>query len=410
VAPLASFVVLGVSWGAWAALVPDIQRQTAASEPELGAALLWVGGGALPAMLLTGRLWRRFGRRLVTGALVLYAPVAVLPALAPDPVSLAVGMALVGAASGSLDVAMNAAVSDIEASSGRRLMYIAHGLFSLAVLVASISVGVLRGMGIGPFPVLAAVALAFLAVAALTAAGDRASGEARPVAGPSPTAAPAEASEPSATDHRSRTGIRIPTGAVVLGILCAVAFMIEDAMISWSALHLEGSLGAPPALGGAGPGVFSAAMFVGRWAGQPIGARFGERDILVGSGVLAAIGIAFVSVAPSAPLALVGLAVAGTGISVAAPALFGRAGRLAGSASRGAAVSMLTTFGYMGFVIGPPLVGFVAGATDLRLSFGFLAAIAIGYAAAARLVLPAADDDVPHPSRVDASEPPVLRA
>jgi hypothetical protein len=289
-------------------------------------------------------------------------------------------------------------------------------------------VGILRGASVGPLTVLTGVALAFLAVAALAAAEDRAASARRrstdpvvaadPPAGDGPSHAarqpvadpprpidtsPAEADPP-------RAPRRIPSGAIVLGILCAVAFMVEDAMVSWSALYLEGSLGAPPALGGAGPGIFSAAMFVGRWAGQPIGARFGERDILVGSGVLASIGIGVVAMAPSAPIALAGLGIAGAGISVAAPALFGRAGRLAGSASRGAAVSMLTTFGYMGFVIGPPLVGFVAGATDLRVSFAFLAAIALGYAVAARLTLPAPDDDVPHTSRVDASEPPVLRA
>jgi MFS family permease len=400
VAPLASFVALGVSWGAWAALVPEIQRQTAASEPELGAALLWVGGGALPAMLLTGRLWRRFGRRLVTGALLLYAAVAVLPALAPDPVFLAVSLALVGAASGSLDVAMNAAVSEIEASTGRRLMYIAHGLFSLAVLVASVTVGILRGTGVGPFPVLATVALAFLALAALAAAGDRATSDPRPNI--AVTAAP-----------DTPAGVpRIPAGVLTLGLLCAVAFLIEDAMVSWSAIHLEDSLGASPALGGAGPGIFSAAMFVGRWAGQPLGKRFGEREILVGCGVVAAAGSVVVSVAPTAILALAGFALTGAGISVAAPALFGRAGRLAGPMSRGAAVSMLTTFGYMGFVVGPPFVGFVAGATDLRVAFAGLAVMALGLGGVAWLAVrdrPAdpADSAVRH--ALDASEPPVLR-
>ena len=98
---------------------------------------------------------------------------------------------------------------------------------------------------------------------------------------------------------------------------------------------------------------------------------------LVGSGVLAATGIAIVAVALLPMIALLGLGTAGAGISVAAPALLGRAGRLAGAASRGAVVSMLTTVGYLGFILGPPFVGLLAGATDLRVSFASLAALAL---------------------------------
>ena len=403
IGPLASFAILGVFWGAWAALVPEIKRQTGASDPELGAALLWMGGGAVPAMVVTGRLWRRFGRRLVSGALLFYAVVAILPALAPNPIALAVSMALVGAASGSLDVAMNAAVSDVEVTTGRRLMYIAHGLFSLAVLVLSITVGVLRGIGVAPVAVLGTIAVAFLGVAALSLAADR--GRVADVRQRTDGNAPATGDAPSPAR-------RIPVAFVILGVLCGVSFLMEDAMLSWSALHLETDLGASPALGGAGPGLFAAAMFVGRWSGQPIGRRFCDREILIGSGLLSAMGIVMVALAPAPPLALVGLVVSGAGISVAAPALFGRAGRLAGASSRGAAVSMLSTFGYAGFIIGPPFVGFVAGATDLRIAFLGVALLGIVLAVGVRLALP---DERParetgEPTHVDAAEPPVLRA
>lgn len=373
-APIASFVVMGVWWGAWAALLPDVKRSTSASEPELGSALLWMGAGALPAMLITGRLWRRFDRRLVSAALFIYGCVSILPSLAPDPLALAVAMTLVGAASGSLDVSMNAALSDVEVGTGRRLMYLAHGLFSLAVLVGSVTVGILRGMGVTPFIVLGTVGAAFFMVSAASLATDRHLPIIRRTRPP---------------EDRARR--RIPAGIVALGVLIGGAFLIEDAMISWSAIHLEDGLGAPPALGGTGPGVFSAAMFLGRWAGQPIGRRFSERAMLVGSGLVGAVGIAIVAVAPVAPVALLGLGTAGAGISVAAPALFSRAGRLAGPASRGAVVSMLTTFGYVGFVVGPPFVGLMAGATDLRVAFAGLAILAVAVAGGAYLAL--APDD-----------------
>lgn len=372
--PLASFLLMGLFWGAWAALVPEVQQRTQATPPELGLALLWAGGGALPAMLVTGRLWPRFGRGLVSVMLLFFGLAAVLPALAPNVFVLGVAMALVGASSGALDVAMNSEISDIEAATGRRLMYLAHALFSLAVLVASLSAGLLRELEIGPLPVLGAVSVCFLAVALPALAVHRGRSNPVPAGGPfaQATAAP----------------IDLRRTVALLGLLCAGAFLIEDAMMSWSALHLERSLGASPAVGGAGPGLFAAAMFTGRSLGQILSRHFAERDLLVGSGTLAAAGIALAAWSPIAELALFGLVVAGSGVSLAAPALFSRAGRLAGDASRGAAVSTLTTLGYVGFVIGPPTVGLIAGLSDLRVSFSALALLAVGLAVTARLTIP----------------------
>ncbi|MDP8905563.1 MAG: MFS transporter [Chloroflexota bacterium] len=374
-AALASFFVMGAFWGAWAALVPEIQLRTRATPPELGAALLWAGAAALPAMLLTGRLWAHFGGRLVPPSLLLFGLAAVGPALAPSVLALAVSLALVGAASGALDVAMNTQVSQIEVSSGGRLMFLAHALFSLAVLLASIGAGILRGLAVEPLPILATVALAFLLVAAFATTEDR--GAARTLGGEKPARmAPAGA---------------LPGGArgmlVLLGLLCAGAFMIEDALISWSALHLERSLGAEPAIGGAGPGLFAGAMFVGRSLGQAVARRLGDREIVAGGAILAALGILLVAGAPASAIALAGLALAGLGISLVAPALFSRAGREAGERSRGAAIARLTVFGYIGFVVGPPVVGLIAGATELRFSFVALAALAATLALISRLSL-----------------------
>lgn len=387
--PLVAFLLMGSFWGAWAALVPEIQQRTSASPPALGAALLFGGLGALPAMLLTGRLWARFGSSLVGATLILFGLAAVLPALATNVVLLAGAMALVGASSGALDVAMNSQVSDIEAVSGRRLMYLAHALFSLAVLLTSVSVGLLRDAGVEPVPVLGSVSAAFLLVAlpAILVDRRRSAGLARP--------APAAA--------LSSAGLR--RLIALLGVLCAIAFLIEDALISWSALHLERTLGASPALGGAGPGLFAGAMFIGRSLGQLLGRRFAERELLLGSGVLAALGILLTAWSPAAELALAGLVVAGAGVSLAAPALFSRAGRLVGPAARGTAISTLTVFGYLGFVLGPPTVGLIAGISDLRFSFSALALLAIGLAVVSRITLAGSDA----PLGVE-ELPPVTRA
>jgi MFS family permease len=173
----------------------------------------------------------------------------------------------------------------------------------------------------------------------------------------------------------------------VLAALCAVGFLVEDAIQNWSALHLERGLGAGPALGGAAVGVFGGAMFVGRSLGQRLGARFSDRALLSGGALGAAIGATVLSLAPNPAVALVGLAIAGAGISTVAPALFARAGRMTDPAGRGAAIAQVTALGYSGFVIGPGLVGLIAQLTNLQTAIAFLGLLAVVVAIAGAYLL-----------------------
>lgn len=358
--PFACFATLGAFWGAWAALVPDMKAQVGATDGELGVALLFAGVGAIPAMLLTGRLWRRVGWWMLPIGGLLFAVAMLGPIFATTPLTLGVALLFVGAGSGSLDVAMNAAISDIEADTGRRLMFGAHAMFSLAVLVAAVATGFAREFGAQPGHVLGTVSLFAVAVAIGTIGTARAARR-RAAAAPDPG--------PS---------VVVGTGALAfLAALCAAAFLVEDAVQNWSALHIESNLGAGPALGGAAPGIFAGAMFVGRLLGQRLGDRYGERLLLSGGALGAAVGTAVLAIAPSPALALGGLALAGAGISLVAPALFARAGRLANPAGRGAAIARVTALGYTGFIIGPALVGLIAQAIGLPAAIGTLAVLSL---------------------------------
>ena len=368
--PLALFLSMGLFWGTWAALLPDVKVQVGATDAEFGLALLGTGIGALPAMLLTGRLWRRFGWWLLPVTALTFAVAALAPLVATFPLSLAVTMVAIGASSGAMDVAMNSAVSDVEVAADRRLMYGAHALFSLAVLVGSVVTGVARDLGYGPPVVLPAVALVMAAVGV-----------------GSLSIRHALARVPQARAIQTGSSWGISRAIAILAVLCAVGFLIEDAIQNWSALHVERGLGASPALGGAAPGIFAGSMFIGRSAGQWLGARFTDRTLLVYGAAVAAAGLVVVGLAPTALIALAGFAIAGAGIALVAPALFARAGRMAGPSGRGAAIASLTVFGYIGFLIGPVVVGVVSEASSLATSFFVLAALSAGLAAAGAVVL-----------------------
>jgi MFS family permease len=357
VGPLAAFAAFGVFWGAWGVLLPDVKEQTEASVAELGAALLAVGLAALPAMLVTGRIADRAGARALPAALVLFAAAVVLPGFAESVWQLALALALVGATAGALDVVVNVAATTVEASGGPRIMQIAHALFSAGFLVAAIAVGLARQAGVNPLPLLIAASAVLLATAWVNRGAPHA---------------------PASSRERPRPGtLRFSRRLAVLGGLCAVAFIVESGIENWSALFLEDELGASPAVSGLGPGLFAAAMVAGRTLGQGLEARAGDRFLLAGGALTASGGLALAAVAPAIPAALVGFVLGGAGISVAAPTLFGAAGRGASDAERGSSVASVTTLAYLGFLLGPFLMGTVSGAVGLRAGMGLLAAIAV---------------------------------
>ena len=356
VGTLAGFLALGLFWGAWASVLPSVQRATGASNGALGIALLFVSVGSLPAMLfLAGPAVDRYGGRAVSLACAAFAGATALPGLATSVPVLAVALVLTGAASGVLDVGINANAAGIETRSGRRLMPLAHGLYSTGVLVGAASGGFARSAGAGREPILLAVA-ALIALTSLLLGGDR-------------------SSLPLATRRRPH----LERALLAIGLVGAAAFVVEGATESWSAVFIERQLHAEPAISGLGPGVFGAAMAAGRFFGQAT--RLTDRTLLAGGALLAAAGSAITAASPNAPTALAGLAVAGAGISLNAPIVFGAAGRSRRDAA--AAISTVTTIGYLGLLVGPPLVGGVAEVASLRGSFAVLAVIAVAVAAAA---------------------------
>jgi len=355
----AGFLVLGLFWGAWAAVLPSVQRATAASNGSLGLALLFVSVGSIPAMLLVaGPLVDRHGARAVAAGAAAFAGAILLPGLATSLPALAAALAATGAASGVLDVGINARAARLEDETGRRLMPAAHGLYSVGVLVGAVGAGVARSAGAGREWILAAVAVAVVAAAAVLAAD-------------APELPPAPAARRP----------RLERALLALGLLAAAGFVVEGGVEGWSALFLERQLDAQPQVSGLGPGFFGGAMAVGRFAGQAA-VRVGDRALLAGGAALAGGGCLVAAAAPSAAVALAGLVLAGLGVSATAPVAFGLAGR--GRRDAASAVATVTTLGYVGLLAGPPLVGGVAQASSLRVSFVVLACVAVAVAAAAR--------------------------
>jgi MFS family permease len=354
---LLGFAAFGVFWGAWGAALPAVQRRSDATDAELGLALLLVALGALVSMRATGVVGDRIGPRLTKISVAIFGLAGLLPGLAGSPWELSLFLLLLGAASGAMDVAINADAVRWEVATGRPILNLAHACFSGAVVGASLATGVLRSAGASA-PTVFALAAAIVVLAALV------------------MQSPADTWTPPDRADRPRFLQRVPGWLLVIGSLGALAYWIENAWQSWGAVHLERTLDAAPAASALGPALFAAAMTVGRLAAHRLAQPGAERATLVVGAALAGVGSAIAALAPSTPVALAGIVIAGAGCSVCAPTIVSLVGRAARPAERATVVGSVTTLMYLGFLVGPAAVGGLAEITTLRASLGAVAALA----------------------------------
>ena len=366
------FAVFGGFWGTWGASIPAVRDQADISDGQLGTALLFVAAGALPAMPVAGRLVDRCGVRLAGVLLAALGLAGVLvAATAQDLVSLCLGLAVVGAASGAADVAINVAAGTAQAATERPVIARAHALFSAGVVVASLSAGAARAAGaplVAPFTVLAAGAVGAAILLNREA--------------PASTATARAAPEGRALQPRGRA---LPP-LLVLGGLGALAFAVENGHQSWSALYLGDVLDAGPSAASAGPAVFAATVALTRWATARLSTRRPATLLLIGC-LLAAGGTTALATVSSVGAGLLALTVAAAGTAVLFPTVLSVLTSRVSDDVRGAATSVVTTVAYLGFLAGPVYVGRWADAVELPGAMLALAALAAALAVVAPLTV-----------------------
>jgi MFS family permease len=355
-----AFAAFGSLWGAWGAALPAVRDAAGVSEGQLGTALLCIGAGALPAMLLTGRAVDRFGGRVVAITLVLMASCGMAVATAArSGASLAVLLLLLGATSGAADVGNNAVAGAAERIAGRAVVTRAHGVFSAGVVVASLVTGGIEAAGLP-------VVVAFGLVLAASLVAGRALWPVRLTAGmgePAPVAVPG---------RRSASWV-LPL--VAAGAVAALALAVENAHQSWGAVFLADQLSVGSGLTAVAPAVFAGVTAATRFA---VGAseRLPAGALLTAGAVAAAAGSALLARSSTPVAALAGMALAAAGTSVLFPTLLRATLHGVRPEVRGRATSAVATTAYLGFVLGPVYVGGLADAAGLRSAVLGVAALA----------------------------------
>ena len=383
----AFFAIDGFIFASWAVRIPAVKVAVGASPAALGIALLGASVGAIATMMLTGALCRRFGsaRVVICGGAWLSLAL-LLPALARSAPELGAALIVFGIGYGGLNVAMNSLAVDLVAVARRPIMPSFHAAWSFGGLAGS-ALGGLAALALTPLAHFSLVCLLGLAVTAvcgrviLTTPLPAAHQSAAAAAGSGGSAAPGEA--PAAQQEAPNESVPRPATpprhagvwrtVALLGVIALCSTYGEGAISDWGALHLREDLGAAAGLAAAGYASFALAEACGRLAGSYLLARLGQTRVLVYGGVLTCAGMLAAALSPVLPLALAGFALTGLGVANAFPTAMSRVGLLAGPHG----VATASTLGYAGFLLGPPVIGFLATGLSLRIALTTVCLLAL---------------------------------
>jgi MFS family permease len=349
------FGVLGMGLAGWAPRVPDVKSQLGLSDTELGMALLAMAAGSLLFMPVTGRLIGRFGcRPVLLGSSVSFSLALVLPALAGSLTGLVVALFVLGAALGCLDVSANAQAAALERANGRQIMGKCHGTYSIGAIAGAIAGGVAAQAGMSVLLHLLILGLVLALASLLFLQGIPAD----------------EPEQMSDSESEPRPGaLALPSAAVWgLGAVAFCALMAEGAMLDWSAVYLREHVSAEPFLAGAGFALFSAGMAAGRLICDRVAEVRGRLFIVRTGAIVAAVSIVFSLIQTNPVLATLGFVAFGFGLSGILPVMFSIAGTGKAGMPPGAAIAALATTAYTGLLVGPALIGMIAGLVGLPSS------------------------------------------
>ncbi len=354
-APAFVFASLNIWFGTWAIYIPIVKEELAIDKASLGIALFCLSLGVFTVFPVAARIINSLGVGRATWYGVLVSSVcAMLPLLVPNYYLLMASLFLFGASNGFLDISMNTLVTEIEKEDKKNFMSATHGFFSLGGVLAGLGSFLIPVIGSPPLHMAIAVILVFL----VNYLFHRNYFHIK--------AAPVE-KEPFSL------GLFKPL--LVLGIVSFLIMSSEGAIVDWSGLYLQEISLAPEVLIGTGFLAFSATMTLGRFMGDSISAKIGSVRIVALGTTIALLG--YLAVLTTATyVAIAGFGLIGLGFSVIIPELFRIGGNVKGvESSQG--VAFIAGTGYAGFLLAPPLLGFLAESSSLKTSFMVLMAAGV---------------------------------
>jgi len=339
------FVVNGAAIGAWVAQIPWVQERFDLSKSAMGLVIVGMAIAVILALPIAGQAIVRYGsERIVWVGGIAMALAVNLPLLAPHPILVAVALFVLGAASATQDVAMNSHGVKVEKDLRKPIMSSLHAGWAFGGMAGASFSAACSALGLDPRVTVAITSVLLLGMLYVSASrighGSAAAGEETP-------------------------GFTLPSrGVVLLAVLCLLVMVTEGAMADWGGLYLRQNLGASAAIAALAYSFFTAGMTVGRVLGDWINHRIGAVALLRWGALLTGVPLAALLLIGEPAVALAGLFLVGLGVANGVPLMFSAAGRQPDTPP-GPGIAAVSSMGSLGFLAGPPVIGFLADALSL---------------------------------------------
>ena len=351
------FFMFGLCFASWASRIPSIQENLALSDSTLGAVLFALPSGLFISLFFSGWMIAKWSSRTVVLISALsYGPLLICIGLANTTWTLGAVLFAFGFSGSLVNIAINVQAVGVEALAKRNLMASFHGMWSLAGFAGAAVGAFMIGRSIEPSRHFIVICIISLVVNAISfrflLTKDPNSDSQRPV-------------------------FTLPDKALLgLGITAFCSMVAEGAMFDWSGVYFQKVIKVEQRFIGVGYTSFMVAMAGTRFIADSLSHRFGLKKILQVSGMLSATGLLLSVIFPFFIPATIGFFLVGMGVSSVVPLVYSQVGK-SSTLAPGAALAAVSTLGFIGLLIGPPMIGIIAGATSLRVSFIIVACMAV---------------------------------
>ncbi|MDO8966756.1 MAG: MFS transporter [Algoriphagus sp.] len=354
----AMFFFVGLCFASWAARIPDIQAKFELSEGQLGTMLLFLPLGSLLGLPLAGWAVHQYGsRRVIMIGSFAYAMTLPLIGLSPSVFLLIPVLILYGLLGNVMNISLNTQALDLEDQMGKSILASFHGLWSTAGFVGA-------GLGAGMIFINILPELHFLIIMGISFFII--------------IAAQRFILKEQKVSEGSGLVIKKPDSLLLrIGLIAFLGMMCEGCMFDWSGVYFKKVILVDPSMIALGYVAFMGAMASGRFVTDKIAARFTKVAVIQVSGVLIFVGLALSVAFPTVWSATLGFLLVGFGIASIIPLSYSIAGR-SKLYSPSVALALVSTISFFGFLLGPPLIGFIAELFDLKTSFALIAVSGIG--------------------------------
>lgn len=349
------FFGMGFCFATWASRIPDIKSALHLSEAALGTLLFTMPIGQLFAMPFSGKIVTRYGSRAVTIlGLILYAACLPLIGLATEKWQLAAGLFLFGLFGNFCNIAVNTQGVYTQQLFDKPIIGSFHGSWSLAGFCGALTGLLMLALELSVFQHFI-VAFAFVLV--IIATNQKFIIKAK-------SKQEAEKSTYSFWKNPDKN-------LLLLGLICFCGMASEGIMFDWSGVYFKEIIKAPGALVVLGYTTFMISMASGRFLSDFLVARYGARKVLIISGLVISTGLYTAVLLPYIIPCTLAFMLVGFGVSNVVPIIFNVAGNNE-NVPTGIALTIVTSISFLGFLMGPPLIGYIAELTSLKHSFAII--------------------------------------